>query len=899
MYTYEKYTNDNLLLSNSIVVKMLDVALAINDGLTIKYETLPSEDKREWKYFLNISGQRHFDNTDVYVTVIETNEERLLTLQLLEEYPYTKNELLKNGYYYNTLLEKYPDELLYIHGCMYPVDINKAIEAKDGTILAYNKTLVQHNEYTLIKQLQTHIKSFFNRWYITGYYIVEELYIASFLTTLYATLPNKIANIRLDNINTSEVHMFHLEHYFRSRLNLWDDIKKLKYETIFWLYVNLEHLIKNVGKQTTLDKIVHKIFEENGIGIGETIIRIESGKDLDIANPYKDTFTSGTIVLQNEALNSKYTLNEDSISTVEGLVLKEIDSIEEINVHNKIERDKSIVRDVENKLSYLTRDNIKTKTLDINNTKLFNANKVDIFKFIIDYWITAVKHNYYSTILEYDSNSVYDEDDILPIINFIEPNTNNLYLITPKEGLLILIKLLMVVTKQPLDTKLTKLTTDTVLHKNRNRMLEINNQLFQDGYTSKMVAELYDIYPTIEVFSKNPDEFNRYLTDIIEYYKYTWVLDANSENMIVSANLKELHRRLCVNEDYYLTDDSNGKTIDELLLEHEITYNVNNTYDVFKSLDSLVMSFTGISLDSYKSIKENIKSYVNILNKLTSYTLQTIPTGAAVDLPISLYYNNTNVLKSKKGVATVLDANLTPLEDGSKTRLFCLANNFTERYRIDIIENPNVSVATFNKIVEGAGYINTNVYRPNHEPVMIVDVMDEFIYDILNVNDPDIFILDVFGKFTPYELNNARLVSDGVENLDNLAISWVQHINPNVVSEQPRSGVGYVNDNLYTIENETSIIEVSDEFVCDYLDNNDIDKFILDVTGKFTPYESSNIRIEGSGNDPVDNLSKSWVEEQNPKGETLQDDIEGVGIDISSDTYNVENNNIVIDIEDE
>lgn len=901
MYTYEQYIKDNILLSNSIVIKMLDTALAINKGLTIKYEILPSEDKREWKYFLNISGQKHFDNSNVELTVIETNVVEPLSLELLNKYPYTKRELLKNDYYYNQLIEQYPNDILFIHGCMYPVDINEAINARDGTILAYNPTLVQHNEYSLIKQLETHIKNYINRWYVAGYTVTDELFLPSFLMMLYSSLPAKIGNIRLDNIHTNEVHMFHLEHYFRGKLSIWDDIKILKFETIYWLYSNIDHLIKNTGKQTTLDKIILKIFQENGIGIGETLLRITSGDNIDTINPKEYSFTESEVITQNQPLNTSYTLNADSITSIENLVIKQIESVKEIEVHNKLERDKSIVKDVESKLDMLTRDDIKTKTLDINNTKLFNMNKSDIFKTIIDYWTYTVKHNYYGGVIEYDS-TVVDEDEIQPIVNFVEPNSNNLYLINPKEGLLMLIKLLFLITKQPLETKLTKIYTDTVLDPERDNLFAVNSKLFQDGYTSKLVKELYERYPSLNIYSKNPDEFNRYLKSILKYNAYTWVLDVNSESIFTSANLKEINKRMTIPEEYLLTDDVDGKTVDELLLEHNIVFEINNTYNLYKSLDSLIEAFTKISMDSYKLIKQNMNSYINILNKLTSYTLQVIPTGSAVDVPLSIYYNNTNVIRSKKGVATVLDGNLYPYEDGSDTRITGLANNFREIFTVDVDNTPIINTATFNKIVQGVGYIDPELYKPNHEPIMKVDVMDGFIYDILHVYDKDIFILGATGKFTPYEDMYSKTITDTNAQLENIVDYWLQEMNPKAVTDNKIvQGVGYVDPSAFLINDPIVSIDVNDEFISDILDKPEEDKFILGATGNFVPYEENSSVIVTDARGSIDDNTTHWIENNNPTSSEIKENVEGVGSSTGSDEeYSIDNtDNIIVEIEDE
>jgi len=54
MYTINKFINDTLYLTNSLVIKLSDIAEAINKGIYIQTGLKPSEDKREWKAFTSI-----------------------------------------------------------------------------------------------------------------------------------------------------------------------------------------------------------------------------------------------------------------------------------------------------------------------------------------------------------------------------------------------------------------------------------------------------------------------------------------------------------------------------------------------------------------------------------------------------------------------------------------------------------------------------------------------------------------------------------------------------------------------------------------------------------------------------------------------------------------------------
>ena len=280
MYTINKYYKDTHLLTNSLRIKFIDSAYAVNIGMrkntawVAKYgmEIVPTEDMRTWKYFLNLSGVKHFTNSDVKIKLLESNETVSLSKEILNIYTYSKDELRKNSDYLNNLLYQYPNDYSFIIGCIYPVDIDTAINAKDGTILSYDSNYIESNEYNLISELQEWIQGCYARYNISDYCLTDDLYFGSFLGFLYSKLPNKIVNIRLSKINTNEVHSFHLEHFFRSNLDLWDNVSKLNNETKFWLYRNLDYLTKHIGSEYTFTTIIDKIFEANNIGVGEYLL---------------------------------------------------------------------------------------------------------------------------------------------------------------------------------------------------------------------------------------------------------------------------------------------------------------------------------------------------------------------------------------------------------------------------------------------------------------------------------------------------------------------------------------------------------------------------------------------------------------------------------------------------
>jgi hypothetical protein len=78
--------------------------------------------------------------------------------------------------YYQELVLQYPEQEMLILGILYPADITKAVNAKDGTILAYPPELVELYEVSLIPKLQTWLDNYLFRWFNKQFILTDDLY---------------------------------------------------------------------------------------------------------------------------------------------------------------------------------------------------------------------------------------------------------------------------------------------------------------------------------------------------------------------------------------------------------------------------------------------------------------------------------------------------------------------------------------------------------------------------------------------------------------------------------------------------------------------------------------------------------------------------------------------------
>lgn len=670
MFTIEKYLSNIAKLTNSLVIKLN--AISKNNNISVYTNTLPAEyiprhdNKHLWKYYLNISGQYHPLDKKVKIKVIETEKEEILTPELLEKYTLTKDILLNCDEYYNEFISLNKKSFNYIHGCMYPVDINKAIEARDGTILAYNKKFLADNELYILKELEIFIQDLLSRWYIENYTLVDELYIASFIGVLYSSIFLKIINLHLSKINTNEVNEFYLEHFFRSKLNLWDNIQVLNNDSKYWLYKNLNNMISNTGKNSNFDKIVYKLFEMNNIGIGEYILQKKDPELLKDTNDLRQLYYSQSEPLFiNKKLNRYYITNDGVTSSIISLVDSQLTKIEDVK--NKLP---SHMRNYITEITNLNLNNKffsieKTKTLDIDSVALFKTATLDLFGLIIDYWCHVITKDYYKVSkIEYpgnvsikanDSNEGF-ENDMKEFAN----NENKMFRTTPKVGLLMLIKLMLFATNS-LDHKLTKIKYKRILVTDKDYFqYVINKKLINDGYSIYLLKELKKILPHDLSNINKVEDFGVYLTKIINYYELLWVLSCNSENFIVSANLKHLFDYITTDGELIISEE--GKTIDELLALENIKFSVSKNTDIVKSIKLIIKTFTDIELDQDDKLIENIENYITIIKKLTSYSVQCVNSNTLTkDIP--LFYNNVTTLKTKYGLIMLYGMNIKGLED--------------------------------------------------------------------------------------------------------------------------------------------------------------------------------------------------------------------------------------------
>lgn len=259
---FSLYRNAIFQLAKTLVIKYSMAADAMNNGLIELNYNVDLNSLHTWRYYKNIAGQYHASDILMQVTSIDTLETIDFTTTNLSIHRATAHEYRYGTDYYNALVAKYPEQEALILGVLNPVDIDVAIDAPDGTILYYDRSLVESQETNVIPNLEAWIKRFFRRWVNRDYANTNDLYPAGVLGILSAQLVPVIQNQRKANCHTPQVHSYHIGEYLASHggLDKYLDVMTLK-QALF-LYRNISYIEANAGKQSTFDTLVQKLLTE-------------------------------------------------------------------------------------------------------------------------------------------------------------------------------------------------------------------------------------------------------------------------------------------------------------------------------------------------------------------------------------------------------------------------------------------------------------------------------------------------------------------------------------------------------------------------------------------------------------------------------------------------------------
>lgn len=305
---FKLYRDDVIKLARSMVIKFSGIATQINTGIIEEGGTVDPLDPTTWKYYLNLSGLAHYTDKPMFVRSSDTLETIEFNKANLRIHLATLREFYPGSLQYNNLVRQYPNQEQLIRGILFPVDLETAIAAEDGTILFLDNTLVEGNEDDLVERIQDWIRVFIFRWYNPSFNLVDDFNLNAFLGNFYSKLPIAIMNLRFRNVNSIKAHSYYVKEYLASNGRLDEFFEYLDLRQRHWLYRNIRYLKRNSGKQITFNKLVDNILTPKGIPLVSYTLEQESKALL--------TDLNNDVVLIKHDINFSTTAEDSKESTL-------------------------------------------------------------------------------------------------------------------------------------------------------------------------------------------------------------------------------------------------------------------------------------------------------------------------------------------------------------------------------------------------------------------------------------------------------------------------------------------------------------------------------------------------------------------------------------------------------
>lgn len=382
------YIDSTFDLAETLVVKSDYAANELNKYVATTHPgSFDKEDRRTWKYYLNIAGEYHSSDKDIIVRSLDTLEEIKFTKENLKLHRATYRSYQYNTRYYRELIIQYPEYERLILGVLYPCDIDEAIQAEDYSILSYPSHLVEEYELMLIPKLEAWIKRYMQRWNNQQYRISDDLYEAGLLGIMHLNTVTALLNLRLEAAKTEEVHSFYIKQYFASNGYLDKYLNSLNRRQILFLYRNLPWIMRNAGKNNTFRTLIDKILVEKNI----PLVSYRMTHDI---KDILDTLES--LPRFKQISENKITfVNEEEYAVTRDILFKQ-DKLAKENPDVRVYESEVIENELKDSLS----NRLQTKSLESNMYDYSDSGPYRLTEVLLDHWVYLTYHGKYNSYVQ-------------------------------------------------------------------------------------------------------------------------------------------------------------------------------------------------------------------------------------------------------------------------------------------------------------------------------------------------------------------------------------------------------------------------------------------------------------------------------------------------------------------
>jgi len=584
---YDIYRQSVISLTRSLVVKSSIAAEAINRELSaIRVEVQPNSPET-WLYYLHLAGRYH--STDVPMTVksLDTMEEIPFTVQSMQEHLATAREYRTFGRYFRTLVERYPEQEDLIRGILTPVDIQKAIEAEDGTILYYDRSLVESNEENLIPRLEWWTKVFCRRWMVRAYASVDPLYTAAHMAMMYMHIPSVIMNIRMTNCHTNYAHSYHIREYLASHQGLDWSIPYLTKKQMLWLYREIRRIERNAGKQTTFFDLVQNILTERSLPLDAWDMRHNLKEMPNEISPLVEFIP--------QAVNHRPGIVTNVTRNVYEMLEAEV-PMARSNARVMDDEAPEIRRELENS----KHDQLETKILESSVVDYSEASVFTLTDMLLNHWFYFAFNGTYRAVTVIDS-----------------PKTGESIVLTPQEAAVTFLYAL----GRTVGFEMVNIPKLPVLNVRKMRMPTrskiagmIDNKVRDEHVVDELFAAVNPIFPIIST-----EAFYDGVSDILSgILRQRW-LWATRENHMERGQTEAAAMHFYQD---VLVDFGHGQTFSQWFTSRNLDIETYNDLELALLAEELFMETTGSKLRRTMSLRDIQGAMLRIMRQLSSYTVQ-------------------------------------------------------------------------------------------------------------------------------------------------------------------------------------------------------------------------------------------------------------------------------------
>lgn len=582
----KRYLDQNTTLSRTLVVKFKEAAMLINEGLVADGVKVDTHDQTTWKYYQNLAGIYHSTDTMMSVVSIDTLETIEFTVENLKIHTATAKAHAYGTRHYNALVYKYPKQEALINGILTPADIHKAIEAENGTILAYPASLIESNEVSLLPELQDYIKRIFHRWFNVQFAMSDNLYCGVFFTMLSSFILPKLLNLRVARCKTAEAHSFHVRMYLASHGGLDTYLPYMTLKQSLWLYRNICYLERNAGKVSQFKVLVEKLLTDRGIPLGEYSLR------------HQDSFEANLMPIskaRRKLINVDQNVASVGIFDLDVIFEKEhrLDPGNELFYKTYAEREKF---------------RISTSSSSVMQTKLLESSMVDYTDSVPEtFEIVALRQWAYMA-----NAGLYDV-----MVTFVDPATSETRSIFAKDAFFYMQYISLMADGITLETVPEYLNMQQRLNPKPTLEDLLSVVPYKERDLTAILKEVLRRQPIIEpCFSVSA--FNKQVQTLTDEAYWHWFLISSMQDMYERALVENAIRRLYADTrmKYNLSSQNVAAWLDKTSLP-AYSYDRDEAQALVKVIYEAA---TGVAVDDSRVLKNIQKQMIGLMGELSSYT---------------------------------------------------------------------------------------------------------------------------------------------------------------------------------------------------------------------------------------------------------------------------------------